>query len=69
MKKLKLTYVTVIVLGQARRTNAHTIDNFGFMGTVSGVTYGFRIVDEGITWARGWHTPAAKALRVVQALA
>ena len=66
---MKLTYVTVVVLGRPRRTNAHKLDgDAAFMGPVGGISCVFRFVDEGITWARGWNTPDAKALRVAQAL-
>ena len=65
----RLTYVTVIAGGRARRTNARKFyGEGGFIGLVQGISIIFRFTEEGITWARGWHTPAAKALRVAQAL-
>lgn len=65
----KLTYVTVMVRGQGRRTNAHKVEGaVSFAGPVGGIWYVFRFIDEGITWARGWHTPAAKALAAATAL-
>lgn len=75
-----LTYVTVIV--QPRRgpvrilmCNARGTRNAEFFVTVPGLVDSnwtgppkYRYCDEGITWARGWDTTDARALRAAEAL-
>lgn len=70
----RVTYVTVIVtpLDSPVRIllcNARGPCGKKFFTTTHGISGPqYRYCDEGITWARGWHTADAKALRAAEAL-
>ena len=74
----RLTYVTVIGKdSRLYRVNARVskadpqVSKRNFVancGGSGGLCVYYRYRDEGITWARGWHTKDAKALEAVEAL-